>query len=73
MFRKLWNGWKRVSHAIGNFQARVLLTVIYALIVLPFGLVVRLFADPMRIRRRPDAWLEHSEGLSEVASARRQW
>ena len=31
--------WKKIGHAIGNFQARVLLTVIYYVLILPFGLV----------------------------------
>jgi hypothetical protein len=73
MFRKLWQGWKRIAHAIGNFQARILLTVIYAVCVLPFGLLTRLFADPLRTRRRVEGWLPHPDSSTDVASARRQW
>jgi hypothetical protein len=73
MFRRLWEGWKRIAHAIGNFQARVLLTVIYAVLVLPFGLAVRLFADPLRIRRRPDQWLDRQDVSHDMTTARRQW
>ncbi len=35
--KTLWNAWKRLAHKIGNFQARVVLTIIYAIAVLPFG------------------------------------
>ena len=73
MLRKLWEAWKRLAHKIGNFQARVLLTVIYAVIVLPFGLLVRLFADPLRVRRRPEGWLNHPDVSYDETSVRRQW
>jgi hypothetical protein len=74
MWKRLWEGWKRVAHAIGNFQARVLLTLLYIVLVLPFGLAVRLFSDPLRIRRRPQGWLEHTAGnTSDLDWARRYW
>ena len=57
--RKGWEAWKKIAHKIGTFQARVLLTIIYAVIVLPFGLAVRLFGDPLRIKKLPEAWLDH--------------
>ena len=38
--KRLWEGWKKIAHKIGNFQARVLLTVFYAVLVLPFGSLV---------------------------------
>lgn len=70
--KKLWAVWKRLAHKIGDFQARVILTVIYALLVLPFGVAVRLFADPLRIKRRPTAWLDHSQESAGLEFARRQ-
>lgn len=51
MLKKLWDRWKRISHAVGNLQARVLLTVFYVLLVIPTGLVVRLVSDPLGLRR----------------------
>jgi hypothetical protein len=74
MWKRLWERWKRIAHAIGNFQARVLLTILYLLLVLPFGLAVRLFADPLRIRKRPHGWLEHPAADStDLEWARRYW
>lgn len=51
MLRDLWNRWLVLAQKIGKFQSRIVLTVVYFVIVLPFGLGVRLFADPLRIRR----------------------
>jgi hypothetical protein len=73
IFRRLWEGWKRVARAIGNFQARVLLTVFYAVLVLPLGLAVRLFADPLRIRRPSGTWVDRDSDATDMPAARRQW
>ena len=65
-------GWKKIGHAIGNFQARILLTVIYYVLVLPFGLVVRVFSDSMHIKRRPQKWFDHPPIANTLEEARRQ-
>ena len=79
MSNPLWNGlksfwaaWTHLAKNIGNFQARVLLTVLYAVVLLPFGLIVRLFADPLRIKKRPTEWLEHSDEAMNLQWAKRQ-
>jgi len=71
--KRIWAAWKQIAQKIGNFQARVLLTVIYSILILPFGLAVRLFSDPLRIKRRPEAWLDHGDDPSTMEWARRQW
>jgi hypothetical protein len=73
VFKKLWQGWKRVARRIGDFQARVLLTIIYAIFVLPFGLAVRLFADPLRVKSPPRGWLERSDEPASMDWAHKQW
>lgn len=68
----LWEGWKRIAHVIGNFQARVLLTILYAILVLPFGLIVRLFSDPLRIKHRPASWIDHPVEAQDMSWAHKQ-
>jgi hypothetical protein len=70
--KRVWAAWTRLAHKIGNFQARVLLTILYAVLVFPFGVIVRLFSDPLRIKKRPTAWLDHSEEASNLEWARKQ-
>jgi hypothetical protein len=67
-----WQVWVRLAHKIGNFQARVLLTVLYGVIVLPFGLAVRWFGDPLRIKRRPTGWLNRADETHDMKWAQRQ-
>ncbi|HUF39571.1 MAG TPA: hypothetical protein VMN57_13680 [Anaerolineales bacterium] len=52
MLKKFWEGWKRFGQLIGDVIARVVLTVFYFTVFLPFGLMSRLFADPLGIRTR---------------------
>ena len=73
MLKRLWQGWKRVAHKIGNFQARVILTIIYSILVLPMGLAIRFLADPLRIRKRPKGWLDRSDSAADMSWARRHW
>ena len=72
--RRLWRAWQRFGHFMGDLLARVVLTVFYFTILLPFGLAVRLFSDPLNIRRagiRP-AWLARETGDRTLEQERRQ-
>jgi hypothetical protein len=46
--RAAWRWWTRVAHRIGDFQARVLLSSFYYVILGPFALVLRR-SDPLGI------------------------
>jgi hypothetical protein len=70
--KKGWEAWKKIAHAIGNFQARILLTVIYAVLLLPFGLMVRIFSDSLHIKKRPAKWLDHPGVPEGMEQARQQ-
>ena len=69
----LWRVWKHIARCMGEFQGRVLLTVLYALLVVPVGLILRLLADPLR-RRRPPAsnWVARETAPATMDEARRQ-
>jgi hypothetical protein len=69
---RAWERWKRIARKVGNFQARALLTVFYAVLMLPFGMAVRLFFDPLRVKQRPTRWLDHPEETRDLHWARRQ-
>ena len=70
--KAIWKAWTRIAHIIGNFQARVLLTILYVVLVLPFGVIVRLFADPLRIKRRPEKWLAETAEAFDMQWAQKQ-
>ena len=72
LLKRAWEGWKKIGHKIGNFQARVLLTVFYGVLVLPFGLAARFFSDPLRIKKKPAEWLDHPNEAYDLEWARKQ-
>jgi hypothetical protein len=45
------SGRKRLGRKIGDFQARVLLTIFYFAIIAPFALIVRWATDPLAVKR----------------------
>jgi hypothetical protein len=48
--RELWAAWKRIARKIGDFQARVLLTVFYFVFLAPFALVMSRTSDPLALK-----------------------
>ncbi len=72
VLRKVWDGWVKVGHAIGDFIGRLLLTILYFTIVAPFGCITRLFNDPMRIKAKgKPEWFARGESESTIDEARR--
>ena len=72
LYKRAWQAWKDLAHKIGNFQARVILTIFYAVLVLPFGLASRWFSDPLRIKKKPEQWLDHPDEAYDLEWARKQ-
>jgi hypothetical protein len=68
-----WWG-RQVGRHVGDFQARVVLTLFYWLVAVPFALVVRLL-DPLRLRAGGDsAWVRRSVPAARALdAARRQY
>jgi hypothetical protein len=74
MFRRLWERWKILAHKVGTFQSRVLLNVFYFLILLPFGVGVKLLSDPLHIKRQQGShWVNKAAGTTNWEHARRQF
>jgi len=72
--RKLWERWKQVARKIGDFQARVLMTLFYFLILGPVAMVIRWQSDPLAIKvTTPRGWRDsEARGGKAMEHARRQ-
>ena len=70
-----WEGWKDFAGEMGNYQSRVLLAFFYFVAVAPFGLLVRLFDDPLRTKLStgPSFWVTRAPISTELDEARRQF
>jgi hypothetical protein len=55
--RRFWAAWKKFGQMMGDVIARVVLTLFYFTVFLPFGLFMRLFRDPLDIKKQvPSGW-----------------
>ena len=75
LLKILWARWKIIGHKIGNFQARILLSAFYFVVVGVFAVGRNIFCDPLNLRPgKAKSWLERagSDGDPSI-SARRQF
>jgi hypothetical protein len=74
LIRRLWEGWKAFGRFMGNIVARVVLSVFYFTVFVPFGLGVRWFSDPLQIKVKPSSlWRPRSTTDQALADVERQF
>jgi hypothetical protein len=67
LLKPIYKGWMKVAHAIGWFNTRLLLALIYYVVFTPIGVLVRLFGkDLLNVKLEPQTesyWIkrEHKE------------
>jgi hypothetical protein len=70
--RKGWQTWKRVGQFIGDLIGRLVLTLFYFTLFVPFALIIRLWLDPLGIRPIGGSkWLERSTNDLTLKDSRR--
>lgn len=73
VLRRSWAGWKRIARTIGDVQSRLLLSVVYVTVIVPFGLVLRCAADPLALdARTPKGWRPLPRASAPTAERARQ-
>lgn len=73
LLRRIWVLWKALGRFVGNLVGRVVLTIFYFTVFVPFGLGTRLLSDPLAIKAvPPDFWLARETQTDTLDSARRQ-
>jgi hypothetical protein len=66
-----WDRFNIIGSVIGDVQSRILITAFYFTILVPFGLISRLFTDPLRRTGTP-VWLDRPATPDDLDSARQQ-
>jgi len=70
--RKIWQVWKRIGQFIGDQIGRVVLSIFYFTLFMPFALGVRFFMDPMGINPHSHVkWLERKTQDLTLEDSRR--
>ena len=70
-----WAAWKSLGFQLGNYQSRVLLALFYFVVVFPFGMVVRLFKDPLQLKphQTSGTWGTREKSDADMDSVRSQF
>lgn len=71
-----WRRWRRFATVVATWQARLLYSAVYVLLVIPLGVLLRWRSDPLRLRRAPagrTVWRVRSEPPDLQRWARRQF
>jgi hypothetical protein len=50
LLKRAWEAWKSFGRKLGDFQARLILSIFYLVIIAPFSLLVRFFNDPLTLK-----------------------
>lgn len=73
--KKAWDGWRSFGHFMGDIVARVVMTIFYFTLLLPFGVIVTWLSDPLDMKRKDEqpAWHARTTGDRTLEDARRQF
>ena len=69
LINNLWKKWLKFGKIIGHFQALIIFTLFYFVILWPVGLIVSFFTDPLNfksnkgMRSNFNLWLHPDESL----------
>lgn len=71
--KRVWEGWKSLAKKIGDFNARLILSLFYFLILGPFSLLVRI-SDPLHLRKNSHGWTKRpASDETTLNRALEQW
>ena len=74
LLKKFWEAWKAFGQFIGNWLARIVLSIFYFTVFVPFGLGVKLFSDPLWIKSPSSPfWRTRTTGDKTLEDVMRQY
>ena len=73
MLLSIWRSWIAWGRRLGDQFARVVLTVFYFTIALPFALIVRSTQDPLGLRSPQRGWAARHDAEPNLEDARRMF
>lgn len=66
-----WRRFNIISGVVSDTSARVVATLFYFTVLVPFGIGSVIFSDPMRVREGA-VWVEREPVPTDIDSARQQ-
>jgi hypothetical protein len=71
--KKAWKKWRAFGQVMGDFVARIFMTVFYFSVAVPFGIGVRWLKDPLHLRTPQSGWLPRETKPETLDDARRPY
>jgi hypothetical protein len=70
----LWSRLKIIASIVGDTQARIIATIFYFTILVPFAVISRLASDPLHTRSTPNTsyWVQRVPVQNDLDEAKRQ-
>jgi hypothetical protein len=74
LLKSFWKYWKAFGDFLGNLLARIVLSVFYFSVFMPFAMGVRLFGDPLQVKTLPvPYWNSRITGDQKLEEILRQF
>jgi hypothetical protein len=72
---RAWRSWSGLTRYMGDFQARLVLTLLYFSWMVPFAVLMRVFRDPLDMRGlcKSTAWKKRAGPKRDLQGLRRQF
>ena len=70
---RAWQRWQIIGRVNGDYLARLLVNGFYFTVMVPFALGVRLFSDPLKLKKTTPKWKSRKEVGSSLTDARGQF
>jgi hypothetical protein len=74
IFKKLWHSWVGFSRKLGEFQSRLIMSMLFFILVSPLAPFVKIFSDPLRTKKftKNSYWLPRAKSETDLEHFRRQ-
>jgi len=69
--KDFWIKWKRLSKKIGSFQASVVFSILYFIVIFPIGLITNFFSDYLHTKKFP-SWSEYDNNQNTLDNMKDQ-
>jgi hypothetical protein len=69
--KEAWEKWKVLAEKIGNFQAKVIFSLLYFILFTPLGLIASFFKDFLSLKSLPH-WEEVVDNTSTLEKLKEQ-
>ncbi len=76
ILKRIWSGWKKFAHALGVFNTKVILTLLYFLVIGVAAVFAKIFGKDLLDRKFTGAdslWKIKEPLLPNLEEARRQF